>query len=66
MKAVILAGGLGTRMRPLTFSRPKPLIPILNKPVTAHILEYLSANGITEAAITTNYLREYIQQYFGN
>ncbi len=53
-------------MRPLTFSRPKPLMPILNKPVTAHILEYLSGHGIKEAAITTNYLREHIKSYFGD
>ena len=66
MKAVILAGGYGTRMRPLTFSKPKPLIPILNKPITEHILDYLSLHGITEVAFTTNYLREQIEDYFGN
>lgn len=66
MKAVILAGGFGTRMRPLTFSRPKPLLPLLNRPVTAHILDHLKQHGITEVAITTNYLREQIEQYFGH
>jgi mannose-1-phosphate guanylyltransferase/phosphomannomutase len=65
MKAVILAGGFGTRMRPLTFSRPKPLLPLLNRPVTAHILDHLCDHGVTEVAITTNYLREQISDYFG-
>lgn len=66
MKAVVLAGGFGTRMRPLTLSRPKPLLPLLNVPVTEHILDHLLIHGVTEAAITTNYLREYIQDYFGS
>ncbi|MFH1055556.1 MAG: sugar phosphate nucleotidyltransferase [Candidatus Altiarchaeota archaeon] len=66
MKAVILAGGFGTRMRPLTFSRPKPLMPLLNRPVTAHILDHLKGHGVTEVAITTNYLREQIQAHFGS
>ncbi|MFH1721809.1 MAG: DUF5752 family protein [Candidatus Altiarchaeota archaeon] len=65
MKAVILAGGLGTRLRPLTFTRPKPMIPLLNKPVTQHIIDYLKAHNIDEVIITTNYMREYIQQFFG-
>jgi len=66
MKAVILAGGFGIRMRPLTLSRPKPLMPLLNKPVTAHILDLLQEHGVTEVAITTNYLREQIHAFFGN
>ena len=65
MKAVLLAGGFGTRMRPLTFSKPKPLLPLLNRPVTAHILDHLKEHGVTEVAITTNYLREQIEAYFG-
>ncbi len=66
MKAVILAGGFGTRMRPLTFSRPKPLMPILNRPITAHILDYLKEHGIKEVALATNYLRAQINDYFGD
>ncbi|MBD3389189.1 MAG: NTP transferase domain-containing protein [Candidatus Altiarchaeales archaeon] len=65
MKAVILAGGFGTRLRPLTFSKPKPLIPLLNRPVLAHILDHLKAHGVDEVAITTNYLRQQIMDYFG-
>ncbi|MFH0862453.1 MAG: sugar phosphate nucleotidyltransferase [Candidatus Altiarchaeota archaeon] len=65
MKAVVLAGGFGTRMRPLTLSRPKPLLPLLNVPVTEHILDHLHLHGVTEVAITTNYLREHIVDCFG-
>jgi len=52
-------------MRPLTFSCPKPLLPLLNKPVTSYILDHLSAHGVSEVAITTNYLREQIMGYYG-
>ena len=47
-------------MRPLTLSRPKPLMPIVDKPVTQHILDHLIEHGVTEVAFTTNYLREQI------
>ncbi|MFH1403532.1 MAG: sugar phosphate nucleotidyltransferase [Candidatus Altiarchaeota archaeon] len=57
LKAVILAGGFGTRMRPLTFTRPKPLLPLVNKPVLYHILDHLKMHGVTEVFLTTNYLR---------
>jgi NDP-sugar pyrophosphorylase family protein len=63
MKAVILAGGFGTRLRPLTFTRPKPLIPLLNKPVIEHVVDYLVAYGIKEIAVTTTYLREMIMEH---
>lgn len=65
MKAIVLAGGFGTRMRPLTFSTPKPLLCLLNKPIIVHILDYLHDNGISEVIITTNYLREVIQECVG-
>jgi len=58
MKAVILAGGLGTRLRPLTLTTPKPLIPLANKPAIAHIVEYLASHGFKEIVVTTNYQRE--------
>ena len=41
MKAVVMAGGEGTRLRPLTLNRPKPLVPVLNKPIAQHIIEHL-------------------------
>jgi NDP-sugar pyrophosphorylase family protein len=63
MKAVILAGGFGTRLRPFTFTRPKPMIPLLNKPVIEHVVDYLGAYGIKEIAVTTTYLREMIMEH---
>jgi len=64
MKAAILAGGSGTRLRPLTFTRPKPMLPLVDKPIIEHIVEYLKNFDIDEIAITTNYLREQIISYF--
>ncbi len=57
-KAVILAGGYGTRLQPLTFSTPKAMIPLVNKPVIDYILDYMMGYGLREFVITTNYLRE--------
>ena len=55
MKAVILAGGEGTRLRPLTCNLPKPLVPVCGKPVLFHILDLLNDNGFTEAVIAIHY-----------
>lgn len=66
MKAVILAGGKGSRLRPLTFTRPKSMLPLANKPMVEHIVDYLKVYGIKEIAITTNYLREQIIAYLGD
>jgi len=57
-RAVILAGGYGTRLIPLTFNTPKALIPLVNRPVIDYILDYLAGYGLKEFVITTNYLRE--------
>ncbi|MBK5190894.1 MAG: NDP-sugar synthase [Methanosarcinales archaeon] len=57
-RAVILAGGYGTRLRPATSSTPKAMIPLVNKPVIDYILDYLAGYGFKEFVITTNYLRE--------
>ncbi len=65
MKAVILAGGLGTRLRPLTYTRPKPMLQIVGKPVIEHIVEYLRSFGIFDIILTTNYLRETVIQSLG-
>jgi len=64
MKAVILAAGEGTRLRPITSSKPKPLIKICGKPILEHIINSLSYSEITEIIIVTNYKGEAIQQYF--
>ena len=65
MKAVVMAGGEGSRLRPLTIGRPKPMVPIVNKPCMAHILDLLKRHGITEVVVTVQYLANVIQDYFG-
>ena len=66
MKAVVMAGGEGSRLRPLTIRRPKPMVPIVGKPVMEHILNLLKRHGITEVVITVQYLASNIEDYFGN
>lgn len=66
MKAMILAAGKGTRVRPLTYDLPKPMIPILGKPVLEYLVEYLAHYGVREIMINVSYLHEKIEQYFGD
>src|SRR5260370_9741740 len=66
MKAVVMAGGEGSRLRPLTIKRPKPMVPITGKPVMEHILNLLKRHGITEVIVTVQYLASNIEDYFGN
>lgn len=66
MKAVILAGGLGTRMREETEFKPKPMVEIGGKPVLWHIMKILSAQGIREFVVCTGYKAEVIRNYFLN
>ena len=66
MKAVVMAGGEGSRLRPLTLGRPKPMVPLVNKPVIAHILALLKKHGITDVVITVQYMSDMIQRYFGD
>lgn len=65
MKAVILAGGRGERLRPITDTRPKPLVPVLARPVMDYCLSLLSHHGVTEAAVTTHYLADQIRHRYG-
>ncbi len=65
MKAVIMAGGKGTRLRPLTEHTPKPLLPLAGVPCIRRILRHLYAHGIREAAITTGYLAEKLEKALG-
>lgn len=65
MKAMILAAGKGTRVRPLTYDLPKPMIPILGKPVMAYLIEHLAKHGVTEIMINVSHLHEKIEEYFG-
>ena len=66
MKAVVMAGGEGSRLRPLTSRRPKPLAPIANRPVMHHIVDLLRRHGITEIVATLHYLADEIENYFGD
>lgn len=66
MKAVVMAGGDGARLRPLTIGRPKPMVPLVNKPVMLHILELLRSHGITEVVVTLRYLATVVQDFFGD
>ena len=66
MKAVVMAGGEGSRLRPLTLGRPKPMVPIATKPVMQHNLDLLKRHGITEVVVTVQYLASMIQDYFGD
>lgn len=65
-KAMILAAGQGTRVRPLTKDIPKPMIPILGKPVLEYIIEHLARHGIKEIMINVAYMHNKIEDYFGN
>ncbi len=66
MIAVIMAGGLGTRLRPLTYAIPKPLLPVGEKPILEIIIGKLRAQGIREIHVTTGYRAELIKTYFGD
>ena len=66
MKAVVMAGGEGSRLRPLTSRRPKPLAPVANKPVMEHIVDLLRRHGITDIIATLHYLADEIESYFGD
>ncbi|AQS59754.1 mannose-1-phosphate guanyltransferase [Desulforamulus ferrireducens] len=66
MKAIIMAGGEGSRLRPLTCGQPKPMMPVANRPMMEHIIELLKKHGIQEIGVTLQYLPEAIRGYFGN
>jgi mannose-1-phosphate guanylyltransferase/phosphomannomutase len=66
MKAVIMAGGEGSRLRPLTCDIPKPMVPIMNVPIMEHIINLLKKHGIKDIAVTLMYLPQKIRDYFGN
>lgn len=65
MKAVIIAGGLGTRLRPLTYNIPKPMVPVANIPFIVHQIELLRQHGIREIIINIHYLSEQIRGLLG-
>lgn len=64
MRAVLMAGGSGTRLRPLTCDFPKPMVPILNRPIAEHIINLLKRHQITEVIATLHYLPDVMRDYF--
>ncbi|HEY8785553.1 MAG TPA: nucleotidyltransferase family protein, partial [Candidatus Limnocylindria bacterium] len=66
MQAVVMAGGEGSRLRPLTINRPKPMVPIVDKPCLGHIFELLKRHGIEESFVTLQYLASVIQDSYGD
>ena len=66
MKAVIMAGGDGRRLRPLTCTKPKPLIPLLNRPILDYTMDLLAKHNINEAVFTLHYLGDMIKKHIGS
>jgi mannose-1-phosphate guanylyltransferase/phosphomannomutase len=66
MKAVVMAGGEGSRLRPLTCGRPKPMAPVLNRPMMEHVVDLLKEHGFSEIGVTLQYRPEDIREYFGS
>lgn len=66
MKTVVMAGGQGTRLRPLTSNQPKPMVPVANKPMMEHIIELLKNHGHREIVVTLQFLPTVITSHFGD
>ena len=66
MKAVIMAGGEGTRLRPLTSNIPKPMMPLANKPMMEHVVRLLRQHDFTDIVVTLAFLPQAIRTYFGD
>ena len=66
MYALILAGGKGERLRPLTSDRPKPMIPLAGKPILEHQIEWMRGQGVTDVVLLCGYLHEVVLSYFGD
>ncbi len=66
VKAVIMAGGEGTRLRPLTCNRSKPMVPVINKPVLEHTINLLKRHGISDIVMSLFFLPDNVQNYFGD
>jgi mannose-1-phosphate guanylyltransferase / phosphomannomutase len=66
MKAVVMAGGEGSRLRPLTLDRPKPMLSVVHRPLLGHILYLLKQHGITEVVMTLQYLPAQIEDFYGD
>ena len=65
MKAMILAAGKGTRVRPLTYDLPKPMMPVLGQPVMAYLIEHLAKYGVRTLMVHVRSLHDTMEDYFG-
>jgi mannose-1-phosphate guanylyltransferase len=66
MKAVVLVGGEGTRLRPLTETIPKPLVPLMNRPSLDHVLDHLARHGVHEVVLSSSYLEATFQEFIAS
>jgi mannose-1-phosphate guanylyltransferase/phosphomannomutase len=66
MKAVIMAGGEGTRLRPLTANQPKPMLPLGNRPIMEHIIRHVHDHGFKDIVVTVQFLASQVRNYFGD
>src|SRR5262249_45751078 len=66
VRAVILAGGEGTRLRPLTSTQPKPMMPLSNRPMMEHVVRLLANHGFDDIVVTVAFLANQIRDYFGD
>src|SRR6266508_3020582 len=65
MKSVIMAGGEGTRLRPLTANQPKPMLPLGNRPMMEHIVRHVHNHGFKDIVVTVQFLASQVRNYFG-
>lgn len=66
LKAIILCAGEGSRMRPLTLTKPKTMLPVAGKPIMQYNIESLRENGITDILLIVRYKEEMVRNYFGD
>src|SRR5271170_3225321 len=66
MKAIIMAGGFGTRLRPLTMNLPKPMVPMMNRPMMEHIVKLLTKHGLTDITSLLYFHPDSIVSHFGD
>ena len=66
LKAVVMAGGEGTRLRPMTANQPKPMLPVGNRPIMEHVLRLLKRHGFDETIVTVQFLAALVRNYFGD
>jgi mannose-1-phosphate guanylyltransferase / phosphomannomutase len=66
LKAVVMAGGEGTRLRPMTANQPKPLLPVANRPIMEHVLRLLKRHGFSDTVVTVQFLAALVRNYFGD